>query len=549
MTRALFLIALFLLLNFYSEAVKVTVFHTTDMHGHVFPFRDSKTGKKIGSYGSIITILNEYRKNDRPFLMLDAGDIFQGTLDDRKTRGDIIARVIGDPMVGYDARCFGNHEFDYGYQILRDRASHSRFPWLAANVSTEMKGVLDFKKDYVIIEKAGIKFGIFGLTTTDTPKNIFPGLVDGIRFDDELNYVKPMAKKLRKLGADFVILLGHLGFYVEEAKKGETNYVPLRPKLLDAVLKQDDNDPEAHIDLVIDGHSHEVFFKEFEEDKTTKKDNLYISQSGKYARYLGALELDIDESQMMIRKATPKFHLLDAEVFPPNQKFLTKYRSDWIASLKESRQKIARVQLGFKLEHDLKNSWQKDPAALFVARAFYEYAKAKGHNVALSLVNNHGIRNSINSLAGKITREGVHQVCPFQNDLVVLDLTGDEILKILGNSGRYLTIFGGKAEVYKEEYEDNQPGMNVHKLWIDKGNEQLVPLDKNKTYKVVAQNFLAQSKNYLIWKLKENEIEIGGIDQDSIKWMLKQDESIITKDGKLRVTDYDWISTKTLKIK
>ncbi|MFC1745816.1 bifunctional metallophosphatase/5'-nucleotidase [Candidatus Riflebacteria bacterium] len=530
------LISLFLTIPIFARNIKVSIFHTTDIHGYVFPYINHTTGKEIGSFASMVPILERYRKAGRAFLFLDTGDIFQGTLEDEVSKGGIITRIMNEPLLGYTARGIGNHDFDYGASITRVMAKRVNFPIICTNIHSKGSNLLDYKKDYLLVTAAGFKFGIFALLSSHTPLYSFPENIKGITFQPEEMYIKKMTRKLRNKGADFIILLSHVGF-LRVSGADPNSYTSLRPGLLQKILDQDDADFNNNIDIIVDGHSHNLLYKEYEENPATKRDNTYLAQAGNYGEYLGELELNIDRVSKSIQEVKSRFHHLEVEKNQLSEKFLNKYRKERLYSAELNDGHIASTTSDFLLKHHLTAPFQSDLAAFAVARAFFGYAKSNGMEVDLALVNNPGIRYHLFSRQGRITREAIHKICPFKNKLVKFSLSGKDLLDVFADNGRMLTYYGAKMTFIGKDFKKTGPGIRPVKLVLLKG-EKMIPVKPEAEYTVVTPSFLAQTGEFLIRKLRKNQEELKGIDQEALSWYLQKISLDLKKQNRLLSREY-----------
>jgi 5'-nucleotidase len=184
------------------------------------------------------TLINKIRKEEEHLLLLDAGDMFQGTpyfnLFGGKLELDLMTKL------GYDAGTFGNHEFDNGLNGLVKYLDHAKFPFLTANY--DFKGtVLEGKtQDYTIFHKGGIKIGVFGLGV-DIEGLVDPNNFKGMKYLDPIEVSNKVVRILKeKHKCDLVICLSHLGYQYEN------------DKVSDLILAAKTSD----IDLIIGGHTH-----------------------------------------------------------------------------------------------------------------------------------------------------------------------------------------------------------------------------------------------------------------------------------------------------
>lgn len=508
-----------LLLISISFTKDIHIFYSTDIHGYAFPYRDQKTHIKYGSLASMATILEKRQADNKSILFFDSGDAFQGTLIDRVTQGQLISDILNDPILSYTARVLGNHDFDYGTHITRERFSRSSHPIMALNVKSESPIILDYLHDYALVKRDGLTFGIFGLIDKHTPKNQIASNIEGLKFEDETSYVKKMPKFLRDKGADFVIMLAHIGFF--RTKNSPHHHVASnRPQLLKQILTQDDQDPIHNIDILLDGHSHDLIYKHYKESPNTKSDNTIITQAGYYGMHLGELVLSIQDKK--IEKVSQEFHELDVKKFPPSKTFLNKFSKLRAQQIKLNQKLVAKVKRGFFLENDMEAKPQANDAVNFTTQSYYDFAKSKGMIIDLAFVNVFGVRNHFFSRVGKITFSMLHKVSPFRNTLQVYDLTGQQILDILKHKGRRLGFYGAHMSISKDEYLAQKDGYSPDSFTFIKDGVPS-PLQLDKVYRVVSPNYTAQTDNFLIHKYKKNVERTKVLDIDALQRFLKSE--------------------------
>ena len=210
--------------------------------GHILSERVRDWSNKTGGYAIFAGWLKGVRRENSekkiPTLLLDAGDIFTGTVEGSITRGKAIVRLMN--RAGYEAMTLGNHEFDFGFYSLQQLAKSANFPFLGANVRRKKTNrLLSFSSPYIVKKYDGLTVGIIGVTTAEVPSITLARNVGQVIFLDPISTVKTYQKLLKQEGVDLLIVLSHLG--LEEDKK-----------LARAV-------PE--IDLIIGGHSHDLLVK------------------------------------------------------------------------------------------------------------------------------------------------------------------------------------------------------------------------------------------------------------------------------------------------
>jgi 2',3'-cyclic-nucleotide 2'-phosphodiesterase (5'-nucleotidase family) len=243
--------------------VPLTLLHTNDMHGRVHYPGEARGLVRIATH------VRRIRAEMPHVLLLDAGDIIHGTPEMKAFRG--LPILAGMNALAYDAATVGNHEFDFGQDVLRDAIAHSRFPLLSANVrDTKTGAVWGGLRPAVVLERGGIRVGVFGLTTPTTVGIQWPRTLAGIQFTDPIEAAAEQVRHLReKERADVIVCLSHLG------------YEPDR-KLAAAV---------PGMDVILGGHSH-----------TRLAEQVWIN--GTLLMQTGAHSVALGRADLVVRKAS-----------------------------------------------------------------------------------------------------------------------------------------------------------------------------------------------------------------------------------------------------
>jgi 2',3'-cyclic-nucleotide 2'-phosphodiesterase (5'-nucleotidase family) len=235
-----------------AERLTVTLLQTSDLHAHVFP-HDYFTGEPAEhGLAKVATLVGQIRAQTPEAVLLDAGDTIQGTplayYHYRVEPTDENPVISAMNLTGYDAMTVGNHEFNFGPEILGRAQGQSKFPWLSANILGP-DGQPAFKP-YLVLERGGVRIGVLGLTTRNIPNWEKPEHIEGLSFTDALEAARRFVPLLReKLYCDLVVVLTHQGFE-RDLDTGEPN--------------QTDAENQAYaiaaevpgIDVLLAGHSH-----------------------------------------------------------------------------------------------------------------------------------------------------------------------------------------------------------------------------------------------------------------------------------------------------
>lgn len=266
-----------------NSAYKLTVLHTNDQHSRIEPFDSSYSrNPNQGGFARRATLIQQIRSQEKNVLLLDAGDIFQGTPYFNFYGGELEFKLMS--MMGYDAATMGNHDFDNGLDGFLKALPNAKFPFITSNYDFS-NTILDGKTEkYKIFKKDRIKVGLFGVGIE------LDGLV-GKKQYQETKYLNPVeiaqhyADFLRKeKGCDLVICLSHIGFdYRDDADK-------ISDKKLAA---QTDN-----IDLILGGHTH-TFLPEPQSFTNKSGKNVLVNQVGWAGLLLGRIDFYFDKNKSL----------------------------------------------------------------------------------------------------------------------------------------------------------------------------------------------------------------------------------------------------------
>ncbi len=191
----------------------LTIVGINDTHGALLPARANGRGEIGGAdwfAGYLNAIRAEAKERGGAVIVLDGGDAFQGTMISNQFRGSSVTEVYN--AIGLTAAALGNHEFDFGVDVLKERVAQARYPVLAANVF--LKGTRkrpDWLRPSALVQAGGVKVGVIGLATRETPLTTAPGMVAGLDFVDGGPVAAQEADALRAQGATVVVICAHAG--------------------------------------------------------------------------------------------------------------------------------------------------------------------------------------------------------------------------------------------------------------------------------------------------------------------------------------------------
>lgn len=263
----------------FEKQPHITVLHTNDTHSQIEPF--DLNHSRYANQGGVsrrATLIDQIRKENPNTLLLDAGDIFQGTPYFNYFKGALEFKLMS--LLKYDVATIGNHDFDNSIDGLYEQLPNARFDFVSANYDFRNTVLDTHIKPYKIIVKDDIKIGIFGLGIE------LLGLVDQ-RMYKETKYLDPIEithditnelKNEKK--CDLIICLSHLGYYYKNNpdRISDLNLAKLT----------------RHIDLIIGGHTH-TFLPKPTIVKNLDGKNMLVNQVGAYGVNLGRVDFYFDE--------------------------------------------------------------------------------------------------------------------------------------------------------------------------------------------------------------------------------------------------------------
>lgn len=271
-TFRLYIITLFLSLSLSAFSQKeLIILHTNDTHSRIEPLPE--TDRNFPDKGGVVrraTYIDQTRKENKNLLLFDAGDFLQGTPYFNLFKGEIEVKAMN--LLGYDAVTLGNHEFDYGLEVLENVARLAKFPIVSSNYDfseTKLNGLIE---PFIVFNKGGVRIGVIGINIQ--PKGLIAASnYKGVKYLDPLETANSMAEMLRnKYKCDMVICISHLGhnsdLNMAESTKG--------------------------IDIIIGGHSH-TFMKQPTLRKNIDDNDVLIFQTNGRGVYVGRIDVKLEK--------------------------------------------------------------------------------------------------------------------------------------------------------------------------------------------------------------------------------------------------------------
>jgi 5'-nucleotidase len=257
--------------------IKLTILHTNDMHSRIdpFPADDKKFGGR-GGMAARAALVKKIKATEKNVLLLDSGDIFQGTPYFNFFGGELELKLMS--QMGYDAATLGNHDFDAGLEGLEKQLPHATFPFLCANYNFDDTILHGKIQKHKIFHFDNLKVGVFGIGIELqglVPKKLY----GNVRYHEPVIIANETAAFLKHdMKCHYVIVLSHLGY------KYEYN------KVSDVILAEN----TENIDVILGGHTH-TFMQQPHIAKNKKGNPVIINQVGWAGLMLGRLDIIFDE--------------------------------------------------------------------------------------------------------------------------------------------------------------------------------------------------------------------------------------------------------------
>ncbi len=400
-----------------AVTARLTVLHTSDLHGSTLPWDDAANRPAKGSLAQVATLVSRIREEaGHPVLLVDSGDTLQGTPLELFThvRWQRPSPVVGAMnRIGYLAMAVGNHEFNFGLRVLDDARRQAHFPFLSANVIETATGKPYFEP-YLVVEREGVRIGILGLTTPNIPGWEMPDHYRGLTFQPMDEAARKWVPILRQEEhADLVIVLAHTGF--------ERNLETGRPAGGDV---ENYGWRLAHvpgIDLLLTGHTHRNI-------PPRLLDGVIVSQPGSHAGFVTRIDLDLVRRDGRWTIAHWEGENLPVRDEKPDPAIVAAFREDHERLVHELERPVGQAAR----DVTVKGCRLHDCAALDLIHAVQLEASGAQLSLASLLTD-----RTPDLPAGPVTWRWVYALYVYPNTLVSVRLTGRQVLDILEHAARY----------------------------------------------------------------------------------------------------------------
>lgn len=444
-----------------STDLSLTILHTNDIHAHLEPFIEH--GKTVGGIARIAHLIRGFRQKEPDALVVDGGDIFQGTPLYTKYKGEPEVHSLN--MIGYDIYTIGNHEFDDGPENLAKQLAKAKFSIICCNMdASAVPELAALIKPYVIKKVKGQSIGFIGVMSPqfETLALNRSGVVLKAKDADWMKPIEEQIAVLKEKGINKIVLVSHCGLDNE--------------KEMAKHLKD--------VDIIIGGHSHTRLDKPVIVDHDDSTSTVVV-QAWSYGRVLGNLKVVFSPSGV-VRTDKVRYSLIPVRDRIPEDNAIKAYVDEKVKPLLPLRTDIAGYADG-PFDNRFATMPFDSPIGNMICDALAYSGKEYG--ATISFQNRGGIRARIE--AGPISVEKIEEMLPFDNRLVFATISGATVMGILERSfsgplgGSFLDMHGLKVA-----FDPTRPkGQRlVYALAEDEGGS-FKPLDKDKKYKIVINDY------------------------------------------------------------
>jgi 2',3'-cyclic-nucleotide 2'-phosphodiesterase / 3'-nucleotidase len=421
----------------------VVILGTTDMHGRVFPI-DYYTNKydNVG-IAKVATLVKEARKTDPDLLLVDSGDTIQGTpleyFHNKRNNAPPDPMMLSMNALHYDSMTVGNHEYNFGLKVLEKARSEAKFPWLSANTYNQGTTTTHYQP-YIVKETDGVRVGVLGLTTPGIPNWENVPNYAGLEFKETISEAKKWVSILReKEKVDLVVIAMHMGIE-EDLRTGTLNpaQVPHENAAV-AIARQ-----VPGIDVILMGHTHQ-------DVPALVVNGVLLTQANRWASHLARVDIYLEKNSAgrwhtVAQKSrtipVTEKTVLDPEIARIGQPY-DKETQDWLGrTIGESTEELTAQDCRFR-----------DTALVdLIQRVQMEAGKAEVSMAACFNPQAHIAK-------GPVTVRDIASLYEYENTLVTLELTGQQLKDALEHSARYFGEYRpGKS--LQELVDQRIPGYN-----------------------------------------------------------------------------------------
>jgi len=460
------------------DTVCISILHTTDLHGHILPTSDYDGKPDRGGLARCATQIRQWRSQNPNSILIDVGDVYQGTDVGLRTKGDLMIDLFN--YLKYDAWVVGNHEFDWGIEPFERALERSTMPVLAANTLLQGKPTgefLDTKhplaklQPFMLKEIAGIKLAIIGVTTPGMPFWFRPEFARGIDFQYPVEPVRRAIASAKSEGADAVVLTGHMGL---KPRSGGDDFA-------NTVMALTSEFPEMAV--FIAGHTHQII-------PSRITNGVLFTQADHFGIHVGRVDLlfDRNSKKLLHREAVCEFMDNRLSLDPA---VISRAKSQLTESDAALAQPIGELAETFRARS---RPGQPSDLERLIGAAIAEALRER--SVLVDGVM-HGVFDEKSDFtAGPKTVNDIWNILPYENYVVTAELSPDEIKTMMEE------VYASHEKRNLLGFELKTEGRGYDRRIISMALADGRPLDRGKKYVLAFNTFDSRSAGHHFMKLR-----------------------------------------------
>ncbi|WP_449539580.1 bifunctional metallophosphatase/5'-nucleotidase [Ferdinandcohnia sp. Marseille-Q9671] len=456
------------------KSISITILETSDVHGNICPINYGSNESSELGLAKIATVIKQERSRNKNTIVIDNGDLIQGTpltyhfIRSKSQKINPMIKLLNN--LDYDAAVIGNHEFNYGMQVLQQAIQQSNFPWLSANIINENRNPF-IGKPYIVTElEEGIKVAILGVTTHYIPNWENPEHIKDLIFEDAYETTKIWVEKIRNEEKPDIMVVSYHGGFEADLETGNPTEKPTGENQGYRICKEIEG-----IDLLLTGHQHRSLAE--------KVNGVPIIQPSFNGLAIGKVTLTIskDENSWKIVQSKPELISVEGvQVDKSSLALIEEYERETQEWLDKP---IGTVNGNMMIDDPLEARLKDNPLVEFINKVQMEVAKVKISNTAL-------FNNVTKGFPSNITMRDVVSNYIYPNTLTVVRISGKDIREALERSASYFIVENGKVAV-NPAFKKPKPQHYNYDMW--EGIEYIFDISKPIGERVVHLMFEGES--------------------------------------------------------
>ncbi|MFK2824825.1 bifunctional UDP-sugar hydrolase/5'-nucleotidase [Bacillus sp. B190/17] len=506
------------------KKIYLKILETSDMHGAVLPIHYGTNNPAAHGLARLSTFIKKTRQENSHVLLVDNGDFLQGTplasFYFRSLRQEVHPMIKVMTHLGYDAAVLGNHEFNYGLDILNKAAQDAQFPFLSANILHSETEQPYFGRPYVIRQfDSALKVAVLGLTTCYIPNWEKPSHIRGLTFCDAVAAAKKWVKHIKEAEKpDLMVVSYHGGFEVdlssgeriETKEKGENQAYRICTEV-------------EGIDVLLTGHQHRI--------AAEMVNGVAVVQPGFSGAGIGQVTAEFHVSGEKIELSDLSVEVIEAKHFEADEEVLALVETEEQQTQQWLDEVIGKIDGDMCIQDSFQARLQEHPLIELINRVQMEAAETNISCTAL-------FHNESRGLPSEVTMRDIVSNYIYPNSLMVIEITGEEMKQALERSASYFTLLPDGSPGVSPKFSHPKPQHYNYDMWEgiqytinineDAGSriEQLTyhgqPVEAQKRYRVVMNNYRAGGGgDYWMFKgkqvIKEIQTDMAELLADYIK--------------------------------